>query len=299
MLLMPALFLFMALLSQISGLVIPRHRPFHPSRQLLRCRSTRSDALQKANHALQFLSNRPRSLERFRDMMELAVDYAIQAPTPSTLADIGTDHGLLAASLALSQSFRSVTGVDVSLRALQDGAYRLHLEIATYRERNGLRPLALEFRHASGLQGLPQATVVCIAGMGVHTMLEILSAEIDGQRALDQIDCQRLLLQPTNCRPKNLILLHRSLADQRRHVDDERIAWINNRWYWTVSCRPGLGSDRVSAMPGGQLARQQPPNPIFTDYLNHHCRWLQQDLTKTGRLPDGEEEWLKSFCCRQ
>jgi tRNA A22 N-methylase len=233
------------------------------------------------------------------------VDLALSSDTQiKSVADIGTDHGLLAAALALSGRFDRVLGVDASERALQDGALTLNEEILEYRRKKQINvPFSLDFRYGDGLKvvQLGEADAVCIAGMGVHTMLEIVSATEAGKdlSLLDSIGCKQLVLQPTNCRPRNLIMLYDSLRDFGWQVEDERIEYLSSRWYFSTSF---VRSDAHSSahengkpLPGTKLAESEHLDSVFKAYVEHHCAWLRRDRHAAGQLRGGEDRWLEAF----
>jgi tRNA A22 N-methylase len=248
------------------------------------------------------LARNGRSWQRLKDVVDLALSSDTQI---KSVADIGTDHGLLAAALALSGRFERVLGVDASERALQDGALTLNEEILEYRREKQIRNhFALDFRHGDGLKVVQhgEADVVCIAGMGVHTMLEIVSATEVGKdlSLLDSIGCSKLVLQPTNCRPRNLIMLYDSIRrDFGWQVEDERIEYLSSRWYFSTSfVRPDQHSSvhsNVKLLPGMKLAESDQSDSVFQAYVEHHCAWLRKDKQVAGQLRGGEEGWLEAF----
>jgi tRNA A22 N-methylase len=257
--------------------------------------------LSLAENAFNVLARNGRSWQRLKDVVDLALSSDTQ---PKSVADIGTDHGLLAAALALSGRFERVLGVDASERALQDGALTLKEEISEYRRQKQLQlPLSLDFRYGDGLKVVQQgeADVVCIAGMGVHTMLEIVNATQAGKdlSLLDSIGCKQLVLQPTNCRPRNLIMLYDNLRDFGWQVEDERIEYLSSRWYFSTSfVRSDENSSahaNVELLPGMKLAESEQSDSIFQAYVEHHVAWLRKDREAAGQLRGGEDGWLEAF----
>lgn len=286
----------------------------------------------KAEEAFAILSRRKsKSWNRFRDLVQLSVAETLSGlqrnPNPNssgadlrTFTDIGCDHGLLPASLVLSGRFDKVLGVDCSLQALQDGAFQLNETIAGYfRIRQSTTETdvvsdvpPLEFRHGNGLKVVRpgEADVLCLSGMGVNTMIKILSAtnsESDHSpptRLLDACQCRRLILQPTNIRPRNLILLYHALHDLGWVVEQERIAHLSSKWYFSIAFRHKSKAFNESVkLPGYQLAdhllmtrdRTNHQYRDILDYLEHHCAWLRQDRDTSSGLRGGEEEWLGTF----
>jgi tRNA A22 N-methylase len=257
--------------------------------------------LSSAENAFDVLAKHGRSWQRLKDVVDLALSSDTQI---KSVADIGTDHGLLAAALALSGRFERVLGVDASERALKDGALTLNEDILEYRRQKQIQlPLSLEFRYGDGLKVVQhgEADVVCIAGMGVHTMLEIVSATEAGKdlSLLDSIGCEKLVLQPTNCRPRNLIMLYDNIRDFGWQVEDEKIEFLSSRWYFSTSF---VRSDQhssvhsnVKLLPGMKLAESEQSDSVFQAYVKHHCAWLRRDKQVAGELRGGEEGWLEAF----
>jgi hypothetical protein len=162
--------------------------------------------------------------------------------------------------------------------------------------------------------------------MGSKTMIKILTAESgkfdDGskndnghnrasrpQRLLDKIDCQKLILQPTNCRPKQMIELYDELQHAGFTLEDERIEYLSSRWYITVLFSRSITpvddkevEERELLLPGSKLSSLSDQSAgemlsIFGDYVRHHRRWIQQDaaFTSTDDIDDADKRWLEEF----
>eukprot|EP00536_Pseudo-nitzschia_multiseries_P008334 jgi/Psemu1/197805/e_gw1.210.98.1 len=256
--------------------------------------------------------------------------------TIQTVADIGTDHGLLAMGLALSGNYTRVIGVDVSDQALTYGALAMLGKIQNKTigigdnyssTRTNPEKFPIEFRLGNGLQALEkgEADVICIAGMGVNTMLEILlndeqqSAGDNSRRDLERIGCKRLVLQATNSKPRNLILLYERLQQLGWEVRDERIEFLSRRWYMTTSfelttnscqneMQPGDESDTDThsrydlVLPGSKLVlldESDSMRNIFDEYCRHHVQWITQDHfkreTSSQAVDHRELRWLNFF----
>jgi tRNA A22 N-methylase len=196
-----------------------------------------------------------------------------------SVADIGTDHGLLASEL--TKHFQQVVGVDKSEQALQGGALSL--------DKAGRR---VDFRVGNGLQklGRGEADVVCIAGMGVHTMCEILNPH-----SLETLDTQHLILQPTNSRPRHLMLVYDFLEGHGWSVVDECILCTQGRWYITTRFDRShqLSFDKQKLLPGSILTKKASKYPEFSDYTEHHVQWIGQDKRHAGELSDADRRWLE------
>jgi len=241
-----------------------------------------------------------------------------------SVADIGTDHGLLAMGLALTGNYDTVIGVDISDQALTYGAFALLGKIQNqtmsindnyFRNR---KDFPIEFRLGNGLKTLEngEADVICIAGMGVNTMLKILDEEQNSATDsectdLERIGCKRLVLQATNSRPRNLILLYNRLQKMGWKVRDERIEKLSSRWYMTTSfeftndCTISIQRDDT---PGGSLDLELPGSKlislnqscsmrkIFDEYCRHHRQWIKQDAKKSSKNIDPRDlRWLEYF----
>lgn len=233
--------------------------------------------------AFGILASRNRSWKRLRHVIDLVKDDS------TSIVDVGTDHGLLAVALALTGSW-SVIGVDSSTKALE-GALGLEKEVTKYRQN-----LPLEFRVGDGLHGLEkgQADTVCIAGMGVHSMVKILEGKRDegySSFLLDELNTKHLILQPTNSKPKNLLGLYQTLQGHGWILVDERIEWLSSRWYVSASWERGT---KAQQLPGSFLRKHSGSQKlIFDEYIRHHVVWLQKDLMLAGDLTDLEHRWLK------
>jgi tRNA A22 N-methylase len=231
------------------------------------------------------------------------------------VADIGTDHGLLAMGLALTGKYDKVIGVDVSFQAL-DGAL----------ENFGNR-MDVEFRLGNGLQALKndEIDIICIAGMGVNTMIEILDQNSttmttttvddnnnnndndDNTTDLERVGCKRLVLQPTNSKPRNLILLYDWLQSKGWEITDERIEKISSRWYFSTSFELTKKNQQYTSsmnsmqLPGCKLIcldQSYSMRKEFDEYCKHHKLWIKQDQRVSDqkkKINPRESRWLEYF----
>ena len=163
--------------------------------------------------------------------------------------------------------------------------------------------LPLQFRHGDGLQPLQpdQADIVCMTGMGVHTMVNVLLLD---DAVLDRLGTRHLLLQPTHnhSRPKHLIWLYQQLLQSNWMIQQERISQLDRQRWW-LTLHFARRDERNSALPvqplqPGCLLRHSSANDpqVVQSYFQHHVRWLQSDREKSGQsLRQGEEEWLREF----
>ncbi|KAG7346712.1 hypothetical protein IV203_005781 [Nitzschia inconspicua] len=230
-----------------------------------------------------------------------------------TIVDVGTDHGLLAIGLALTGKFQKVIGVDVSQQALENGALSLLSQIES--RRKGIDPqkaaldVPVEFRHGDGLKALEEgeADIVCMAGMGVSTLLQILEQDHDALTSdLNRRQYTDLILQPTNSKPRNLMFLYKSLQDSGWELRNERIVKLSSRWYVTSHfTRPqsnipvtALIEDGAMKIPGSTLdctlSDSDPMRQDLEEYCRHHSQWIRKD-SEYGRMDLLEEVWLERF----
>ena len=232
------------------------------------------------------------------------------AAKKESVADIGTDHGLLALGLAVTGKYSTVTGVDVSDQALTYGALamleKIRNQTKTFDEDgfDSSPELPVEFRLGNGLEALEfgEADVICIAGMGVNTMLQILEQEGDDGRNLEKIGCKRLVLQATNSRPRNLILLYDRLQEMGWKVEDERIEYLSSRWYITARFElpdSNEGESSELELPGSKLqslSEEHSMRQIFNEYCLHHKKWIETDAKLPSyQMDPGDGRWLEYF----
>jgi len=271
-----------------------------------------SHGLDLAEQAFNVLANRKKTWQRLRHLVFLAQDLQTMTPTWRSIVDVGTDHGILPLALAATGQFETVWGVDASEQALENGAKTLHAEAQSQlnktAESSDGAPLfsSVEFLLGNGLTALPDDTInvdiVCIAGMGRESMIQILKPA-----QLDRLACRALLLQPTNSKPKHLMELYDTLYIMGWKLQDERIEYQSGRWYLSVafvrSLERSTSPDNMNEtpLPGSilhsrrLLSLEDTTTTYFPDYVQHHVRWLQNDLKKRGTLNENESRWLQMF----
>jgi tRNA A22 N-methylase len=245
---------------------------------------------------------------RMRHLVELAQQAQANNNRLKTIVDIGTDHGLLPIALAATKQFEKVAGIDISQQVLSDGAMALYHEFLDHLVcvrgctfENAASQLPVDFYCANGLVkvGRGDGDIVCIAGMGVKTMLKIITPA-----ELDRVQCQALLLQPTNSKPRNLIQLYDALQKSGWRLEGERIQKISSRWYIssafskTDQSYTPLGT---LELPGSKLhdclnTSSSEMKTEFVKYVKHHCSWLEAD--KKFGLDSDEQRWRDTFCTR-
>jgi tRNA A22 N-methylase len=263
---------------------------------------------ERARDAFSKLANRGKSWKRLRHLVELAC--LCDEERALLIADIGCDHGLLSLGLAASGRFDRVVGVDISEQALTDGGIailnRMMTDIKMDKEWKHLssedvgKLFPVDFCIGDGLRVLEpaQAYAVCVAGMGVDTMIRILNPI-----EVDRVGCEYLILQPTNTRPRNLIRLYDFLADTGWTVEAERIEYLSSRWYisflFTRLFKPSspVDNDKEKSIPGQLLStsEEESTRTAYNDWVQHHRRWIVQDSVNTvGSMDENDRRWLNA-----
>ena len=278
-----------------------------------------------------YLFRQGKTWKRLSHVLEMAAgheqegDKTIIAPAAKkqSIADIGTDHGLLAMALALTGKYNTVVGVDVSDQALTYGALatldkiRNQTRSLNDEDFDDIPELPVEFRLGNGLEALEfgEADIICIAGMGVNTMLQILEQKSSTNNKfptnLEKIGCKRLVLQATNSRPRNLIRLYDRLQKFGWKVEDERIVKLSSRWYITARFELSDATLRTAyhdyetgklfdlELPGSKLRSFDELNSmrkIFDEYCLHHKKWIQKDAKASRQQIDQRDiRWLEYF----
>jgi tRNA A22 N-methylase len=232
--------------------------------------------------------------------------------------------------------------------ALNNGALALLQQVHEKTKDNGDEDSAggintnipIEFRLGDGLHVVDQADIICIAGMGVHSMVNILHQEQsqqtrrrrpppppqqqqqqqlsaaetnapDGEDSLtlSRIGCTRLILQPTNSRPRHLMVLYNRLQETGWMVEDERIEKLSSRWYITTSFRKQTQSNinivteeqssTKVVLPGSILSTTLTSShamyQVFEEYCHHHTMWIEEDSKARRRIDPEEAHWLDHF----
>lgn len=231
-----------------------------------------------------------------------------------SIADVGCDHGLLSLGLAVSGRFDLVVGIDVSEKALTDGGIALFDQMMIDMNKDDRwkdissyvlkKAFPVEFRVGDGLVVLEsgQADAICIAGMGVDSLMRILTPT-----EIERVGCKHLILQPTNTRPRNLIRLYDFLADTGWTVEAERIEYISSRWYISSLLSKEASNvsttydDKEPRLPGQLLcvSDESSTRAVYSDYVQHHQRWIEQDSMRTnaagGLMDENDRRWLEAM----
>jgi tRNA A22 N-methylase len=277
-----------------------RHLAYSSKKQIY----ASSTDIDLARDAFARLANRGKSWKRLRFLVDMAVrrvqtDDAAERPLGG-IADVGTDHGLLAFGLAATGRFQRVVGIDVSDRSLRDGALKLNNEVTNLTGSS----LKVDFRVSDGLEGLAQgeADTICIAGMGVATMIDILSTKaLQGDYLLDELGCNRLILQSTSCKQRQLMRLYEHLHEMNWPVRDEMICLLSSRFYMSTLFERGAAENGCNALPGSMLRNRlersadEEMRTVFHEWLIHNRNWIRIVEQQSGRVHELEQRWLNEF----
>lgn len=256
-----------------------------------------------AKDCMKLLSRRGKTWERLGDIVQLSISSSNGSETKSSIADIGTDHGLLAIALAATGRYEKVIGADVSEQALENGAlsfYRKVQEALARDEDAEINDLPVEFRFGNGLSVLDGGEVseIAIAGIGVNKLIHILNEDVT------RVGASRLFLQPTNTKPANLIKLYTHLKGGGWFPKQELLKYISRRWYFSILfekdsyANPIQSSESFDYLPGDKLRMIDNDDPMhreFMRYVDHHRQWLDRDLNAKGTLSEEEFRWFNVY----
>lgn len=127
-------------------------------------------------------------------------------------------------------------------------------------------------------------------------MIEILT----GKNALDSLGTNYLFLQPTNSRPRHLLLLYDALQNNGHHWElrDEKIVFLGGRWYInSFFQRQQAYETATTHYPGDLLSNDDIiSRAVFESYVTHHINWLRQDHKNKAQLEIDDERWLNHIC---
>lgn len=293
-------------------------------------RSSETDNMAVAKCTMEMLSSNRRSFnrtwERFNPLIELILHSCKSNKGIKAIADVGCDHGMLAMSLACiawvnqlgvndkeNQQhlgsdeflFSNVFGTDVSSQALKNGGIaslkRVNEALSKIESlNNNSSILPINFQIGDGLDAVDEADAVVIAGMGVHTMIDIMYGKAETSTTIlppiDRAQTNYLFLQPTNSRPEHLIILYDCLQKKGFELCHETVAYVSGRWYINASFRRNDNKqfDTMYRFPGHYLSNDE----IFDNYVKHHIQWLKQ-ITQNGPLAEEDRRWLQHISTTQ
>ncbi len=203
---------------------------------------------------------------------------ADMVPEGCSLADVGTDHGLVPIFLLQTGRIRSAVASDI-----RPGPLSRARANASAQEVTGIR-----FVLCDGLAGVSpeEADTIVIAGMGGETIAAILAAAPWARRD------RTLLLQPMS-RPE---ILRRSLGEMGLRIEEERLVQDNGKIYTVVKARPGapvpLSEAELYVGPAALLSGQ-------LLYSAHREQWeykFRSALEGLSRSARPEDEARREHC---
>lgn len=197
--------------------------------------------------------------------------------------------------------FTKVIGTDISKAALSNGGLvslqKINDAMAIIRSDDGKIQLPIDFRVGNGLESLQpgEADAIILAGMGVITMLDILSD-------VDRVNTQRIFVQPTNSRPQHMMILYENIQSYSEWVlRNETVAYLSGRWYINAyferQRQSNNARDTSFRYPGQFLVQQSKEGDdegVYDAYVKHHLRWLKPLYEKTECALEAEDiRWLE------
>lgn len=196
------------------------------------------------------------------------------------VADIGCDHGKLAAYLLQSGRAHTVCATDISpesIRKAKTLKEKLGLEGLTLRQGDGLQPLA----------GEPIDTAV-ICGLGSVTIIQMLKRDRDIAQSIGRF---------VFCPLKNTYRLREYLANSGFCVTQEELVFENNRYYQIFVAQQGkwLPFDDLEKYVGRHLLEKS--SPLLLLWLKKREREVAGNLrrmeTNAAREVAQEKEHLE------
>jgi tRNA A22 N-methylase len=270
---------------------------------------SKQNQLHLAEEAIASLAVTGRTWKRLGPVVSLATaasstrtTSAVAPQWQGTVADIGCDHGLLTFGLAATCRFERVIGVDVSQLALENGGWALFEEYQIKDNNDGGNYSKIEFVLGNGLQPILDQHVetICIAGMGVGTM-RLISEPSE----LERVRCQRIVVQPTHSRPRQLMQLYKHfVVNCGFSVEKEHISFLSNRWYISTLFQRRKQSaftlEDGPVMPGCLLVQSddEEQRRIYNHYVEHHIAWVRKDNMSKQDVDEQDQIWLDAVADR-
>jgi tRNA (adenine22-N1)-methyltransferase len=178
-------------------------------------------------------------------------------------ADIGTDHGYLAAQLIRSGRCPACIATDIHAQPLE--------RARGYFADRGIS--GAQTRLGPGLTVLSpgECDVIVVAGMGGYAIRDMLAADPAVAR-----EASLLILQPMN----NTALVRRFLADNHFAIEDEWIAEEEGKFYEIMGAVPGNMTlcEPLDAVIGYGSARH--PSPAFKGFVAHKIASTRRMLSQ-------------------
>lgn len=139
----------------------------------------------------------------------------------------------------------------------------------------------IEFILGNGLQPIldQQVDTICVASMVVGTMRLILEPT-----DLERVMCRRIVVQPTQSRPRQLMQLYNHFVENCGvSVEKEHISFLSNPWYVSFLFQRRTPSAFAlkdgPVIPGDLLYRSDDEEQrcIYHQYVEYHSAWLHKD----------------------
>jgi len=203
--------------------------------------------------------------------LSLRMAAAMDMISPGGVADIGTDHGYLAATLALDGRFSPVIATDAAQLPLS--------KAEAYAKKHGLEDKII-FRFGDGLNVLNRGEVktAVILGMGGETIAGILRACPWASESLE------LVLQPMS-RPD---ILRKALAECGFTLVKEQFVNENGRIFCVMKAVGGVMPPMTPAQEmTGLLTRD---DPLFEKYASWVYNFTEKALKGAMNSTDAQSE---------
>jgi tRNA (adenine22-N1)-methyltransferase len=141
----------------------------------------------------------------------------------NTVADIGTDHGMLALHLAECDGIANVIATELNENPME-------------RAKRNIDNAKVDLRFGFGLKPISTGEVdtVIIAGMGGHTVMDIVNSSLDVVKS-----AKRLILQPQH----DIAYVRRFLHSINICIIDEAMVFERNKYYTIIVCENGKPDD--------------------------------------------------------
>lgn len=206
-------------------------------------------------------------------------------PKCECIADIGTDHGLVPIYALLNKICNRAIASDVKKGPLD--AARKNIELYRLSDK-------IELRLGSGLEVLKkdEADVIVIAGMGGHTISNLLNTKEEIAKS-----AKYLILQPTQY-PE---VLRRYIVNYGYKILDEELVKDDNKYYHIIKASRGqeipYSSDAIYYI-GQKIIQKR--HPLLKEYLTYYINKLYCIIKKLDPISQENrykeiEKMIKEF----
>lgn len=208
------------------------------------------------------------------ERMKLIVDMTQNG---SVIADIGTDHALVASALALLGKAGTIYACDINEGPLKTAEKNIEVFGVMDMVKTVLSP-GLEFAH-------DKADTVIIAGMGGELISDILS-----EHSLEKI--KSFILQPMN----RADVLRRTLTKLSLKIDDEALVKDGGRIYSVIKASHGKADYSLAEILAGPYIIKN-RGPLFDEYIERIIRYEKSKTAdkEKGHVHEKNIEALKKI----